>query len=487
MENSSIDYSRKWLVMSAVASGVFLATIDGSIVNIALNTLVIELKQPLAIVEWVVLGYLLTVATLILSVGRLADMIGKKKIYAAGLAVFTLGSGLCGLAPTVYWLIGFRVLQAAGAAMIMALGTAIVTEAFPDRERGKAMGIIGLLVSIGVIAGPTLGGIILQSLTWHWLFFVNLPVGLIGLVLVFRFVPSRRPVGKQSFDYWGAVTLFISLASFLLSLSVIQLDGFTNPFLYGLLALWLVTLLVFIRIELRIPEPMIDLRMFLSRLFSINLITGLLSFIASAGTILLMPFYLQNVLGYDPQKTGLLLVVTPLAIAVVAPISGALSDRMGSRLITTVGLVIAALGYGLVSTIDASTSMFGYVLRFLPVGIGMGIFQSPNNSAVMGSAPKHRLGVASGLLSLTRVLGQTAGIAILGALWEARVIKYAGGIISDDVTTMPIFAQVKGLHDALIFTVVIMLVAVGFSLWALLQAARSKNAEKESIIGVEAE
>lgn len=480
MENTSIDYSKKWLVMSAVASGVFLSTIDGSIVNIALNTLEIELNKPLAVVEWVVLGYMLTIATLILSVGRLADMVGKKKLYVAGLAIFTIGSGLCGLAPTVYWLIGFRVFQAVGAAMIMALGTAIVTEAFPDRERGKAMGIIGLLVSIGVIAGPTLGGIILQSLSWHWLFFVNLPVGLIGLVLVFRFVPARKPVGKQSFDYWGAATLFVSMASFLLSLSVIQLSGFKNPMAYVLLGLWLAALAVFIRIEYQTPEPMIDLRMFLNRLFSINLITGSLTFVAGAGTVLLMPFYLQNVLGYDPQKTGLLLAVDSLAMAIVAPISGALSDRMGSRLITTVGLVIAALGYLAVSTINANTSAIGYILRFLPVGIGMGTFQSPNNSAVMGSAPKERLGVASGLLSLTRVVGQTAGIAILGALWEVRVVFYSAGVLVVDATQAPINAQVSGLNDALLFTVMIMVVSVGFSLWALLQATRTKKAESEA-------
>lgn len=479
MENNSADFSKKWLVMSAVACGVFLATIDGSIVNIALDTLVQELGQPLAVVEWVVLAYMLTVATLMLSIGRLADMLGKKALYTSGLVIFTLGSVLCGLSPTVYWLIGFRVLQAVGAALIMALGMAIVTEAFPDKERGKAIGIIGLFVSVGIITGPTIGGLILNSLTWHWLFFVNVPVGIIGLVLVLLFVPARKPLGNQRFDLGGAVTLFVGMASFLFSLSMIQLYGLGNALVYVFAGIFVVSLLVFLRIEKRVQDPMIDLSMFKSRLFSINLITGSLTYVASAGTILLMPFYLQNILGYDPQKTGLMLVVYPLVMAVIAPLAGALSDRIGSRFITLVGLVIATLGYVSVASLNSQTSMLGYIVRFIPVGLGMGLFTSPNNSAVMGSAPKHRLGVANGLLSLTRVIGQTAGIALLGALWEYRVAAYASGAEMADATRAPILAQVQGLHDASLFVVLIMLIAVGFSAWAWVQHRRMVKAQKE--------
>jgi EmrB/QacA subfamily drug resistance transporter len=481
MDNLPVDYSKKWFVMLSVAFGVFLCTLDGSIVNIALNTLVVEMGKPLAVVEWVVLAYMLTIATLMLSIGRLADMIGKKRIYLTGLAIFTLGSGLCGLAPTVYWLIGFRVLQAIGASMVMALGTAIVTEAFPAKERGKAMGITGLVVSVGVIAGPTIGGLLLQSLTWHWLFFVNLPVGLIGLAMVMRFVPNRKPEGKQRFDFAGAGTLFVCLAALLLSLSIMQLKGFSSPFVYVFFGLGVLMLVWFIRIESRAVEPMIDLKLFLNKLFSINLITGFLSFIAAAGTMLLMPFYLQNVLGYDPQKTGLLLIVSPLAIALVAPISGALSDRMGSRLITTIGLTIASIGFLLITGITATTSSFEYILRFLPIGIGMGIFQSPNNSAVMGSAPKHRLGVASGLLSLTRVLGQMTGIAILGAIYNTAVFRASGGVIAEGDVQAPIAAQMTGLHSALTFSVIGMAAAVAFSVWALVQVTKAKRQEAVSL------
>ncbi|HEX9971345.1 MAG TPA: MFS transporter, partial [bacterium] len=175
-----IDYSRKWLVMSALGMGIFLATIDGSIVNVALPTLVTQFNTRFEVVQWVVLGYLLTLATLMLSIGRLADMVGKKPIYLAGMVIFTFGSLMCGLSQTVYWLIGFRIFQAIGAAMMISLGTGILTEAFPPQERGKAMGIVGAIVSIGIITGPTLGGFLIDLISWHWIFFVNIPVRIIG-------------------------------------------------------------------------------------------------------------------------------------------------------------------------------------------------------------------------------------------------------------------------------------------------------------------
>lgn len=480
MAAQKVDYSKKWLVLASVACGVFLSTVDGSIVNIALNSLVIEMGKPLAVVEWVVLAYMLTIATLMLSIGRLADMTGKKKIYLLGLAIFTVGSGLCGLSQTVYWLIGFRVLQAVGAAMLMALGTAIVTEAFPSKERGKAMGLMGLVVSVGVISGPTIGGFILQSLTWHWLFFVNLPVGVIALFMVARFVPDFRPEGKQRFDFAGAAALFLSLSGFLLGLLVIQLHGFINPLVYVFFLLGALALVWFIRIETHTPEPMIDLNLFRNRLFSINLITGSLCFISSAGTALLMPFYLQNVMAFDAQKTGLLMVIPPLGVALMAPISGALSDKMGSRLITTIGLAVAGLGYLLVSGLTPQTPTLEYILRYLPIGLGMGIFQSPNNSAVMGSAPKDRLGVASGLLSLTRVIGQMAGIAVLGAIYNTGVARVSGVVSAGEVQA-PVAAQMAGLRSAFIFAVIILGVSLVFSVWALVQVAKSKKRERSGV------
>ena len=203
--NKNMDTGKKWYVMAAVASGLFLATIDGSIVNIALPVMERELNTEFAVIQWVVLGYMLTLVALMLTIGRLADMFGKKPIYVAGFIIFTVGSGLCGISTSIGMLIGFRIFQALGAVMILALGAAIVTEAFPPSERGKALGISGLMVSLGAISGPTIGGLILGSLSWHWIFFVNIPIGLVNILLVHRILRETEKVKGRKLDLLGII------------------------------------------------------------------------------------------------------------------------------------------------------------------------------------------------------------------------------------------------------------------------------------------
>lgn len=454
--------------------GVFLATIDGSIVNISLPTLVSSLQTDFALVQWVVLSYLLTVTTLMLGVGRLADIYGKKPIYTAGFIVFTIGSVLCGLSPTIFTLIGFRILQGVGAAMIMALGMAITTEAFPPSERGRALGISGTIVSVGIAVGPTLGGLIVQNLSWHWIFFVNLPIGIIGTLMVIRYVPAFKPPGGQRFDYWGALTLCISLLSLLVALTLGQRSGFGNATVLSLIGSWILFLVIFISFELRVEQPMIDLRLFRNPLFSVSLTTGLMIFICLSGTTLLMPFYAENVLGYGPQQTGLLMATIPVALGLIAPISGSLSDRYGSRPITVAGLAVLTIGFLGVSSLDAETSGLGIVIRFLPVGLGMGMFQSPNNSAIMGAAPRGRLGIASGMLAVTRTLGQTTGIAVLGALWAGQAFKHAGEVLAGGATAAPVAAQVFALRDTFVIVSVLIFLALLLSIWGL-REERKRN------------
>jgi EmrB/QacA subfamily drug resistance transporter len=473
MQQQGVDYSRKWHVMAAVSMGVFLGTIDGSIVNVALPTLVRAFDTEFAVVQWVVLAYLLTVTTLMLSVGRLGDMIGKKPLYAAGYVIFTLGSALCGLSPSVYWLIGFRVAQAVGAAMMMALGTAIVTEAFPPSERGKALGITGSMVSIGIVVGPVLGGLLIGALSWRWIFFVNLPIGMVGTWMVIRFVPAFKHAGGQRFDLAGALALFAGLMALLLALTLGQQVGFTELSVLALFATSLICLAIFIAIERKVRFPMIDLGLFRNRLFSINLVTAFMVFISLSGTTILMPFYLENVLGYDTGSVGFLLAIVPIAVGVTAPLSGTLSDRLGTRPITVLGL-----GFVAVSTLSLGTTTLGYLLRFLPIGIGIGAFQSPNNSAVMGAVPRERLGIASGLLAITRTLGQSAGIAALGALWAGRVFVRAGQSFPEGATTAPAEVQVIALTDTFHVVVMVLALALLLAAWGLVQERRARHAVK---------
>ncbi len=431
--------------MAAVAIGVFLSTIDGSIVNIALPTLARELRAPFAAVQWVVLAYLLVLVTLMMVAGRLADVYGKRSLYCTGFVIFTLGSLACGLATSVVYLVMARVLQGVGASLLMALGAAIVTEIFPPQERGKAMGIVGMMVSVGLISGPTLGGIILSAFSWHAIFFVNLPLGVIGTALVLRVVPTGAPPLRQPFDMRGALLLFSALLCFLLAITLGPHASFTSFWIVVLGAVAMVGFVAFVRTELAVAYPLVDLSMFRNSTLATNVITGSLVFVASSGLVFLLPFFLQNVQGRSPREAGLLMITAPLMVGVTSPVSGWLSDRVGTRPLTAIGLGMLVFAYGFISTLTSDTSTLGYIGRIVWVGFGMGIFQSPNNSAIMGSVPRERLGVASGLLSLTRTLGQTLGVALMGALWAALVHHY-DGTHTAAATMAPVSAQLLGLR-----------------------------------------
>lgn len=434
----------KWWILFGVGLGVLMSALDATIVNIALPTLVEELHTSFGMVQWVVLSYLLAITSLTLGVARLGDMYGKKRLYLPGLALFVAASALCGLAPGIGWLIGFRALQGLGGVAVSALGAAIVTESFPSTERGKAIGVIGGLVSVGVALGPSLGGVLIEWVNWRAIFWVNVPIGIAALTIVARTVPASAPgPANQRFDALGALVLAATLGSYALGMTLVEQAGFGSRLVIGLLMGTLVGLVIFLVIERRMAQPMIDLSMFRNTLFSINLLMGVLVFVVISANLLILPFYLERVKGFSTAQTGLLLAIVPIATAVIAPISGALSDRFSPRAVSLVGLVMIACGYGLLATLRVDTPVLPYLLRVAPVGIGLGVFQSPNNSAVLGSVRRERLGVASGLLTLTRTLGQTTGVPLMGALFAALTIA-AGGTAIDNATPAQLVSGVRG-------------------------------------------
>jgi EmrB/QacA subfamily drug resistance transporter len=454
-------YRHKWWIMVAVSLTLFLGTVDSTIVNVALPTLVRDFNTNFPTIQWVVLAFLLGLSTLQLSVGRLADMVGKKRIFAIGLVVFITGSVLCGLSPTVYWLIGFRLLQSIGAAMTVALGVAIVTETWPPHERGKAIGISGGVISLGIVVGPTLGGLIIDALNWRWIFFVNLPIGLVALLVVLHYIPPLKPKAHaETFDFLGAAVTGVSLVAMALALTAGQRLGFTDPRMLALFGLAGVCAILFLWIEQRVAYPMVDLSLFHNLEFSLNLLTGSFTFIAISSVVFLLPFYLELVLGLPVRQVGLLIAIVPIVLGIVGPLAGSLSDRFGTRRVSLVGLVFLLIGYLAGSRFGTETTQLAYVLGMLPIGLGMATFQSPNNSAIMGAAPRNRLGIASGMLSMTRTLGQTVGIALLGALFATRLSYYAGypADISDAAPSVLVLA----LRDQ--FLVVAILIALGLTL-----------------------
>ncbi|AUX26897.1 multidrug MFS transporter [Sorangium cellulosum] len=464
------ENNKKWLVLATIGLSVFMAMIDSSIVNLTLPTFAREMGVSFAAVQWIVLSYMLTVTTLMLSVGRLADIVGKRPMFVVGLAIFTVASGMCAIEVSLAWLIGWRVVQGVGASVVMALGPAILTEVFPPAERGKALGMIGTTVSAGIVLGPTLGGFILGSLGWGWIFLVNVPLGIIGCIVGARTLPAPVETRGQKFDIAGGVTMFGALLSLLLALTLGQRMGFGAPHILGLFAASVVLGAAFVKIENSVKQPLVQLPLFNNTIFSVNLVSSFLSFIATAGTLILMPFFLQQVLHYGAERTGLLLSVMPIVIGVVAPIAGTLSDKYGVRPITVAGLGVLLLGYLAVSGLTAQSTTLDYILRFLPVGLGLGLFQSPNNSAIMGSVPREHLGIASGLLAVSRTLGQTSGVAIIGALWSARVATHGG---TAEGSAAP-EAQVSGLHETA-------LVLAGLVAVALLLTLRGTRPRREEI------
>jgi len=411
-----------WLAMVGIGLGVLMSTIDFSIVNIALPTLVKELHTDLATVQWVILSYSLVVTSLMLSVARLGDLFGRKTIYSAGLLIFSLGSLLCGMAENVACLIAFRAFQALGAVMMQALGAAIVTEIFPSTARGRALGVIGGIVSFGLAVGPALGGLLIGIAGWQSIFLINVPIGVIAGIAVAIYVPaSRQSQYAKHFDLAGALILLIALASYSFAMTLGQRAGFANPAVLMMLSLAGAGLVIFFLTEQRIKQPMVDPRMFGNVLLSFNLLMSLLVFISMAGMVVL-PFFLESAMGCSTRLTGLLMMSIPLSMGLIAPWAGSLSDRHGPRGISLLGLLVMMGGCLAVTTLHEDVSLTGYILRIAPLGIGLGLFQSPNNSAVLGSVPAERLGVASGLLSLSRNLGVASGLPLLSALFATRVI-----------------------------------------------------------------
>ena len=460
-------------MLIAIAMAIFLGTIDGSIVNVALPTLVDEFDTTFALTQWVVLAYMLTQATLTLGFGRLGDMVGKKPIFTTGFVVFTTGSVLAGLSPTIGWLIAARVVQAVGAAMIFALGFAITTEAFPPTERGRALGINGTMVSLGIMAGPIVGGLIIEATDWRWIFFVNLPIGIIGTISAMRFIPNTKPRGGQRFDFAGAVAFFFGLLGFLLGLTLGQEAGFTAPAVLGLLGVSIISFVAFVAIEHRVDQPMLDLTLFRRQDLSVNLVTGFVAFFAISGLLLLAPFYLTDVVGLSPSEIGLVLGAIPITMGIIAPLSGSLSDRIGTRSVTVTGLAIMTAGYVLAAGLLDGVALLGIIVVGLIIGLGMGVFQSPNNSAILGSVPPERLGVTSGVLAINRMTGTVTGIAVLGTLWAARTVAYAGGGTAADA---PAPAQAAGLSDAMVLAALLLAAALVLGLWAWRRERRNLQA-----------
>ncbi|MCK4724042.1 MAG: MFS transporter [Dehalococcoidia bacterium] len=409
-----VHHAGRYSILASIMLGSIMGPIDASIVNVILPTVTQFFGVHISTAQWVPMIYLLTISSLLLFYGRLGDIVGYKKVYLCGLAGFVIASGLCGLSPTIHWLIFFRAIQGLAAGMMMAVPYAIITASFPLTERGKALGINAISISVGLAVGPFLGGSITFLLSWRFVFLINIPIGIIGLLWAHHVIPDLKgQPGK--IDILGALTAFVSLFSFLLFINRFQSLGLSSS--NGIMLLVAVLAgISFIGVERKAVQPMLKLSLFRNATFSFADISALLNFMSQYVMVFLTPFYLQRILHYTPDNLGLVMAAFPLAVMAVAPFSGSLSDRIGTRVPACLGAAICALALFFISRLSSYASSLDVVWRLALFGLGTGIFQSPNNSAVMGSTPKPYLGIASGILATMRNVGMVLGIATGGAV-----------------------------------------------------------------------
>lgn len=449
--------SYRWLVVGTVCVGAFLGQLDASIATLVLPTLESVFQGPVATVEWVALAYLLALAALVVPFGRLADLVGRKMLYTTGFVVFIVGSALCGWAPSLSWLIVFRVVQAVGAAMLQANSVAIIASAARPWELGRAIGVQGAAQAVGLAVGPSVGGLLIAHLGWEWVFFIAVPFGLLGAALGWFVLPltahEPRPGPRERFDWPGAALFGPAIAAALLALSYADVWGWTSLTLVGVVVLAALMFGVFLLVERRALYPLVDFTLFRHRLFTAGISAGLLSYAVLFGSLFLLPFTLERVLGYDAGAAGLLLSPVPVALGIVAPAAGLFTDRVGSRLPTVTGMLIAAAALGGLAL--APHAALPVVLGLLVLlGAGVGLFTPANNSAIMASAPPHRRGLAAGLLNMTRSLGTSLGVAGTGAVLAAGLAAQTGEPIKRTLD-VPLTALVPAIQIAFLFLAVL--------------------------------
>ena len=452
------EENKKWWTLGAVAFGLFMIMLDNTIVNVALPAIEHSLHMSISSLEWIVTAYALTFAALLITGGKLGDMFGRRKMFIVGLVVFTLASLACGLAPSAGFLIGARAVQGIGAALMNPATLSIITATFPPKERGQAIGIWAGVSALALAIGPLLGGLIVDNINWHWIFYVNVPVGVVGIVVSYFFIKESRDTShEQSIDLPGLVTSGAALLALSYALIEGNNHGWTSPEILGLFVGAAVLLAAFILLELRQRLPMLDLSLFkIGSFVGANLVAMLVS-LGMFGVFFYISLYVQNILGYSPTKAGAIFLPMTVLIILVAPIAGKLSDRVGSRWLMGAGMGILGVSLLLYQRIGLHTGFWSLLPQLLLGGVGMALTMSPMTSAAMGSVPIDKAGVGSGVLNSFRQVGGSLGIALMGAI----LLSYQHPTRLKQVAAQQF---VDGLHAALLVSAVIAFAAAAVAI-----------------------
>ncbi len=415
---------QKWWVFFAIAIGMFVVVMEQTGVNIALPKIAEHFDLDIPTVQWVTLGYVLSTSAMFMPLGRISDMIGRTRVYVFSFMIFMVAAAVGGSAPAFSVLIAAKIVQGVGSAGVQANAMAMMTDAFPGRERGKAVGLYTTVVGLGATVGPIIGGLLVSGFGWRSLFFANIPLGVIAVVSVLvvlgeESTPQRKEGHLMGFDWVGAGISSGALVSLLLGMSNGHRFGWGSTPIVASFLTAAGLLAMFIWWEIRSSDPMLDLTFFRIRVFSLGVLARFLLFLASAPRVILMPFYLIVVLNYKAYIAGLMMAPAAVSMAITGVISGTLSDRMGTRLLMLMGLALSASGMFIFSQLNLHSSPVHVVVAMMLVGSGMGTFYSPNTSAVLGSRDRGEYGIISALLNLTRTSGNVTGIAAATAIVTA--------------------------------------------------------------------
>lgn len=447
--------SVRW-ALASLSLSMLLSSLGTSIANVGLPTLAQAFNASFQQVQWIVLAYLLAITTLIVSVGRLGDLIGRRRLLLAGIVLFTLASSLCGVAPTLWLLIAARAAQGLGAAIMMALTMAFVSEIVPKAKTGSAMGLLATMSAMGTSLGPSLGGVLIVGLSWRAIFLVNVPLGLLAFFLAHRFLPidRRRPkTDGASFDKVGTLLLALTLAAYALAMTMGR--GSFGPLNLALLSATVFGVGLFVLAESKAASPLIRLGMFRDLGLSASLAMSALVSTVMMATLVVGPFYLSRALGLDAAMVGLVLSVGPLAAALTGVPAGRMADRFGAQRMTFVGLVAMAAGSFVLSMLPATLGIPGYIAPMIVTTVGYALFMTANNTAVMTDVRPDQRGVISGLLSLSRNLGLITGASAMGAV-------FALASATTDITTARPEAVASGMR--ITFAVAVMLIVLALAI-----------------------
>ena len=404
--------SKDLMIVIVIALGSFMAGLDATIVNIALPAIAKSFEVSTVMVSWVLNAYLIILVSLLLAASRLGDIKGYRNLFLYGFALFTAGSALCGLSPTIDMLIVSRMVQAVGGAVISALGAVMVTSYLSTSLRGQALGIVAMFTMLGAALGPVVGGFLTSAFSWQYIFFVNLPVGIVAILLGMHILPQRAPVAPTAtLDIPGVLLVFIALGSLIIGLTSVQ--GSNAVLVMAALVISAIFWVLFIRQERRAREPLVNTGLFASRAYSLQNVNVMLIQMAMAGVMVVMPFYLELVKKIPTDNAGTILLALPVGMILTAPLAGKISDVIGTKKPIITGFAVSAVALFLLSTISAQTSVGHICVYLFLLGAGTGVAFSPLNSAVMGECPAKDRGSTSGLVKMMTNLGSSLGVAVV--------------------------------------------------------------------------